>query len=207
MKFILMSTDLEERDIKLTELSHGSDKTQRLFREIMQLVQSEGEFSEDNTPFLIEAMRIGADSLTIVVTKMDESDIARHGFIPDAHEHCRFKRAGLIKQGEYQNEDSHLVFSFNDLDTAAAAVATLQHVFEGNSQVYKMDVSGKPRYYLWMRNETEDDRTTADLDAILQEFGLKHISNALSWQYLVEHAEVIIAEDAVEKLSLYHANA
>ena len=50
IKFVLMNDDLEERDIKINELSYASDKTQQLFREIMTMVQDEHEFAECETP-------------------------------------------------------------------------------------------------------------------------------------------------------------
>jgi len=200
MKFILMHTDLEERDIKINELSHSSDKTQRLFKEIIQLAQDEGAFTSESTPYKIEAMRVGVDSLAVMVTKLDADDFEKHyNLEPAAKGRCRYKRNDYIDQPEYPGEDSHSVFSFGSLDMAATACEAICLVFYGESRLYKLD----GRYCLWLLNETEDDRTTSDLEAILQEFGQKHVSNAISKQYLAEHGEVIIAEDAVGKLGLY----
>ena len=198
MKFVLMHTDLEERDIKISELSHSSDKTQRLFKEIMQLAQDEGAFTSEAAPLLIEAMRVGVDSLAVMVTKISTEDLERFSLVPAARERCRFKRDGYIHQPEYPGEDSHCVFSFEDLEVAASAAGAINLLFYGQSQLYKLN----QRYYLWMLNETEDDRTTADLEAILMEFGQKHVSSALSKQFMAEHGELIF-ENAVAKLSAY----
>ena len=199
MKFVLMQSDLEERDIKISELSHSSDKTQQLFKEIMQLVQDEEVFTTESAPFLIEAMRVGVDSLAVIVTKMNAEDLEkRYNLIPAAKDRCRFKRTEYIKE-DYPDEDSHVVFSFGNLDLAAAAALAVDPVFAGESRLYKLN----GQYYLWLLNETEDDRTTADIESVLSEFGHKHVSNALSMQYLAEHGEVILSQDAVDKLSQY----
>ena len=200
MKFVLMQSDLEERDIKISELSHSSDKTQQLFKEIMQLVQDEEVFTSESAPFLIEAMRVGVDSLAVIVTKMNAEDLEkRYNLIPAAKERCRYKRNEFIEPQDYPEVDSHIIFSFIDMDTSAAAAGAINNVFDGESQLYKLN----NQFYLWLLNETGDDRTTTDLEAILHEFGQKHISNMLSRQYLSEYAELVLSEDAVRKLCIY----
>jgi len=204
MKFVLMLDDLEERDIKITELSYASHKTQRLFREIMTLIQDEDEFVEGETPLMFEAMRVGVDSLVVVVTKIDEA-AENQGFnlIPAARRECRFKKRGIIKQQTLPGEDSHCVFSFENIDDLAACATRLPMHFKGKSQVYKMD--GK--FFLTLTNETEDTQTTAAFEMVLHEYGQKYMSNAISCQYLVEHGENFISENAVEKLRTYLHNS
>ena len=203
MKFVLMLDDLEERDIKINELSYASDKTQQLFREIATLVQDEQEFTEGETPLMFEAMRVGVDSLVVVVTKINHAleNEKKFNLIPAARQECRFKRSNPIKQPEHANEDSYSVFSFDNIDLLASAAIRLPQHFAGTSEVHKMD----SRIFLILTNETEDTTTTAELEAILYEYGQKHVSNRLSHQYLIERGEVLIAENAVDKLRMYHS--
>ena len=204
MKFVLRHDELEERDIDISEMSHTSDKTQQLFKEIVKLAQEEGSFLSESTPYLIEAMRVGVDSLVIMVTQLDEEDLKnKYSLVPAAKERCKFKRAGFISQPEHAGADSHSVFSFGDIDTVASACEAIAPVFCGHSRLYKLE----GRFFLWLANETEDDRPTSDLEAILREFGDKHVSSALSLQYLQEHGDEIIADDAIDKLSMYSAVA
>ncbi|MCL2197529.1 MAG: adaptor protein MecA [Defluviitaleaceae bacterium] len=202
IKFVLMTDDLEERDIKINELSHASDKTQQLFKEIMTLVQDEYEFVEEETPLMFEAMRMGVDSLVVVVTKMSQGMEKEKQFslIPAARQECKFKRGGVIKQPEITDEESHSIFSFDSFDMMAAGAVRLPEHFEGTSQVHKMEKT----YYLVITNETKDLKTTAELEAVLYEYGQKHVSNSISRQYILERGEVIIAENAVDKLRMYH---
>ena len=201
IRFVLMTQDLEERDIRIAELSYASDKTQQLFGEIMQLVQTEYEFTEESTPLMFEAMRMGVDNLVVVVTKISNSAEAeqRLNLIPQAKTECKFKRNGFIEQPPTVGEDSHSMFSFADIDAVAAGIKRICDHFKGPSAVYKME----SRYYLTLQNETEDDLSTKELEAILYEFGQKHVSNMVSKQYLAERGEVIIASDAVNKLRSY----
>lgn len=202
MKFVFMNHDLEERDIKINELSYASDKTQQLFREIMTLVQDEQEFVEgDEAPLMFEAMRVGVDSVVVVVTKMDNAvaNDMKFNLIPAARQDGRFKKTPPIKQPEQTDENSYSIFSFENIDILAAATARLPLNFAGVSQVHKMN----NRYFLLLTNETEDTSTTSELEAILYEYGQKHVSNELSHQYLLERGEEIIAENAVDKLRKY----
>jgi negative regulator of genetic competence, sporulation and motility len=82
----------------------------------------------------------------------------------------------------------------------AAGVSRLPINFEGTSQAHKMD----SRYFLLLTNETKDIKTTAELEAILYEFGQKHVSNTISHQYLIERGEIFIESNAVDKLRAYH---
>ncbi|MCL2456355.1 MAG: adaptor protein MecA [Defluviitaleaceae bacterium] len=201
IKFVLMTDDLEERDIKINELSYASDKTQRLFREIMTMVQDEQAFTEGETPLMFEAMRVGVDSLVIVVTKINEGIDREQTFnlIPAAQQECRYKKSSMIQQPETTDEESLSIFSFENIDLTAAGANRLPENFKGASQVFKMD----GRFYLLLSNETEDIRTTGELESVLFEFGQKHISNIISRQYLSERGEIIIFENDLEKLKTY----
>jgi len=198
MRFILMMDDLTARGIQLSELHYNSDKTQELFREIMELVQDEGDFNA--TQLMMEAKWEGDGKVVVMVTKLAETvtDADEFDLCPAARSHARFKRAPIIEPPETSEEESHSVFSFADMDMAAAAAARLD--FTGPSRFYKL----AGRYYLWLQNETLDERTTPELELALHEFGQKHISSDLSHQYLEEHGEIIIAEGAVEKLCRYN---
>ena len=201
MKFVLMHTDLMERDIKISELSHSSDKTQQLFKEVLQIAQDEGSFvSPDNAPYLIEATKIGIDGLSVVVTRMSPEDLdQRFSLVPAAKDRCQYKRNKYIDQVVYPGDESFSVFSFQGIDTAASAAGAIDPIFEGESRLYKLN----GQYFLWLQNNTQDDRPTASLEAIMQEFGEKHASTPISREYFAEHGEVIISDNAISKLAGY----
>jgi len=202
MKFVLMNDDLEERDIKMNELSYASDKTQQLFRELMTLVQDEQEFVEGETPLMFEAMRVGVDSLVVIVTKMEQNVGGEQSFnlIPAAQRNCKYKKSDPVSPPTQANEDSYSIFSFDNIDLLADAAVRLPSHFSGTSQVYKMD----ERIFLALTNETEDTATTAELESVLYEYGQKHVSNRISHQYLLERGKVLINENAIDKMRMYN---
>ena len=197
MRIILMTDDLAARDIHINELKPNSDKTRQLFQEIMQVVQEDGDFQ--STQLMMEARWEGDGKVVVTVTKLISHESGDDDFdlCPAARSIARFKRAPYIESEDGDEQESHSIFSFVDMDMAASAAACLD--FAGSSRLYKLE----GRFYLWLLNETEDERTTPELETPLYEFGQKHQSSSLSQQYLEERGEVILAEAAVEKLRLY----
>ena len=205
LKFIFKTNDLAERDIMLSEISFASDKTQQLFQEVLSFVQFESGFISGNTPLMLEASRVGVDSLVVLVTKVAKESCSFSGerrvsLVPPARQKCKYKRMmELLGSNSSPQEDSYSLFSFDDIEMAAAAAMRLPANFRGRSSAYKME----QRVYLVIINATPGKRTTAEMESVLFEYGKKHVSSILSHQFLVERAEVMIAEGAIEKLRAY----
>lgn len=70
----LTRADLEERQIRLSELAYGSDKAKDLFRDMMQQANSEFGFEADNMPLMIEAIPISADSIVLIISKVEDPE-------------------------------------------------------------------------------------------------------------------------------------
>lgn len=70
----LTKTDLEERHIRLSELAYGSDKAKDLFRDMMQQANTEFGFEADNIPLMIEAIPVSADSIILIVSKVEDPE-------------------------------------------------------------------------------------------------------------------------------------
>ena len=69
----LTSEDLAAREIKLSELALGSEKTRMLFRDMMQQAFVDFGFSADNTPLIIEAVPT-LNALILNITKVDDPE-------------------------------------------------------------------------------------------------------------------------------------
>ena len=206
IKFVLNQSDLMNRDIRLSELAYGSEKTQQLFREMMEQAMAECNFNADNTPLMIEAVPLSTDSIMIIVTKVAESrDDEKHmnllKHMREAKRHIQQQSQPTIRLD--RSPDSQLtIFSFKSLDEAASATARLFGSFTGKNSLYKSD----GRFYLIIHNDNQDDRLSiASIELILNEYGQKHISTPLSVVYLEEHGEVIIQDDAVDILNSVYA--
>ena len=70
----LTKSDLEERHIRLSELAYGSEKAKDLFRDMMQQANTEFGFEADNIPLMIEAIPVSADSIILIISKVEDPE-------------------------------------------------------------------------------------------------------------------------------------
>ncbi len=85
----LTSDDLADRQIKLSELVYGSDKTKKLFRDMMQQASIQFGFEAEDIPLMIEAIPLNSGCLVLVITKVEdpeELDTRFSNFAPSIHD-------------------------------------------------------------------------------------------------------------------------
>ena len=70
----LTQEDLASRQIKLSELAYGSEKTKLLFRDMMQQAANEFGFEADNIPLMIEAIPLSPEKIVLIITKVESPD-------------------------------------------------------------------------------------------------------------------------------------
>ena len=70
----LTREDLANREIKLSELAYGSEKAKSLFRDMMQQAADDFGFEANNIPLMIEAIPISADSIILIITKVEDPE-------------------------------------------------------------------------------------------------------------------------------------
>ena len=73
IRCILTKSELEMRDLKLSEIAYGSAKVKKLFRDMMQLAYVQCGFEADNIPLAIEVIPF-RDYASIIVTKVEEPE-------------------------------------------------------------------------------------------------------------------------------------
>ena len=186
LKLTLTKADLAERKIKLEDLISPSERTQKLFRDIMEQALDEEDFISENTPLMVEAIPSGGDGIMIIVTKVNNKE--KHA--DEDLRRWKKKPMDTLAHQEEKNSDI-LIYSFPSLDDVIGA-------FKGESAVYKND--GK--YFLVMQGDTYTTEETAeDAERILKEYGQKHISTPLAKYYLLEHGETLLAEQAIKALA------
>ncbi|WP_458407905.1 adaptor protein MecA [Anaerotignum sp.] len=202
LKLTLTKDDLMERDIKLEDLITPSEKTQKLFRDIMEQALDEEDFVSENTPLMVEAVPMGTEGIMIIVTKVNNKDKKGNttaDLLHQAQETRRWKKKPLdtLEHAEEKNSDI-LIYSFPELDDVIRVSIRLDGGFKGESAVYKND--GK--YFLVLQGDTYTTEESSDeLELVLKEYGQKHVSTPLAKYYLLEHGETIIADKAVKALS------
>lgn len=70
----LNKNDLASREIKISELAYGTEKAKDLFRDMMQQAAFEFGFEADNLPLMIEAIPMSAESIVLIITKVDDPE-------------------------------------------------------------------------------------------------------------------------------------
>ena len=212
VKFVLSRADLEVRDIRVTELAYGNEKTQMLFREMMEQASVECGFEAEDAPLMIEAIPFSSEGIVIIATKVDDIEEFEERFNQLPHvaqkENMRHDFFGQCKKArrkaerEQQAPDVFTIFSFESLDRATEAAYRLYNHVIHKSVLFKID----KRYYLFLENGcAEGERhpgalSLADIDAILGEYGQKHAASSISQHYLAEHGEVIVKHPAIVTL-------
>ena len=71
----LTKEDLEQRNIRLSELAYGSEKARMLFRDmLMEAFEKCGFTNDANIPLMIEAIPDRENSLVLVITKVEDPE-------------------------------------------------------------------------------------------------------------------------------------
>ena len=70
----LSKEDLEDRQIKLSELAYGSDKAKKLFQDMMIQASNEVGFEANDIPLVIEAIPVSSDCIVLIVTRVDDPE-------------------------------------------------------------------------------------------------------------------------------------
>ena len=64
----LTREDLENHQIRISELAYGSEKAKKLFQDMMQQASYEFGFEAEDIPLMIEAIPITPDSIVLIIT-------------------------------------------------------------------------------------------------------------------------------------------
>lgn len=70
----LTRADLAARQLHLSELAYGTEKAKSLFRDMMQQAAFEFGFEADDIPLMIEAIPSSADSIVLIITKVEDPE-------------------------------------------------------------------------------------------------------------------------------------
>ncbi len=201
LRMTLDHQDLLDRGLQLEDLIKPSDRTQALFRDIMEQALEQYDFISENTPLMVEAVPAGVDGITIIVTKIDQKDHATEAskLGPQSREQRRFKKKPMEQiDREQAAGNAMLIYSFAGLDDVIDVCLRLDEEYHGASALYK----NNGRYFLILQSDAAvAGDETEDLESVLNEYGQKHVSNILSKYYLVEHGETLIENKAVKTLA------
>ena len=203
LKFTLTQADMEEMKIKIEDLATPSERTQKIFRDMIEKAVSQCDFPIDNTPLMVEAVPASPESIMIIVTKVaNQKSESIEKFIQLDHSKGmrKYKRKSIEAPFSPRtvSDDSILIFSFDTLDDIIDLSPDISRVYTGTNSIYK----NNGRYFLIIINDNPLDNIEVEsIEGMMFEFGKKHISNMLAEEYLMEHGEKIIDGNALQILS------
>ncbi len=231
ISLVLQSEDLQNRNLKLTDLSYGSEKAKELLIEIMELAKTQVGFNAD-APLAVETVPLKDGAVKLIVTKIynpDELDARYSRFTPTKKGQVPFsimqmlentidKFEEALKQNsirginevnnveklEFKKDSEPMaIFEFDEIDKASDATKNIQY-FDYDSVLYKDEKNFK--YYLVLTlksNPTNEDKSLfAKVCNTIAEYGIRlKGKTGMNKAYYEEHYKTIIKEDAVSKLS------
>ena len=222
----LTHADLAARNLKLSELAYGTEKAKALFRDMMQQASFDFGFEAENIPLMIEAIPSSADSIVLIITKVEdpeELDTRFSKFTPSGDAEPINMEALEKLQGaeEFLNllnkvkeaaagtrisepEAAPSVFSvrlysFDSLDSVIRASRLLAPVYRGANTLYKDEGNG-----MFILAITPSEHSGSEFNKIcnmLSEYGSPEKADSSILAFLEEHCKIIVSADAVQKLS------
>lgn len=70
----LTREDLDERQLKISEIAYGSEKAKMLFKDMMQQANFEYGFEAEDIPLMIEAIPMNTGCIVFIITKVEDPE-------------------------------------------------------------------------------------------------------------------------------------
>ena len=176
---------------------------------------------------MIEAIPLGADSIVLIVTKVDnpeELDTRFSNFAPSVKKDAlpskaqpsqlsqllnALKESGAGQQGKTPDEImkerrdyllTSRLYSFETISDVIRASKLLSGIFEGDSSLYR-DEKTQLLYLLLKMHGVDEVTSMQSALAALSEYGQPEKISPARQQYVVTHCSPILAQNAIETLS------
>ena len=136
----LTSEDLATRNIKLSELAYGSEKTRALFRDMMQQAAMDFGFEAEDIPLMVEAIPLDLDADSIDASDVDDTATQ---FLQLLQRLRQEQNASKTEEKETTETDRELpsnlvrMFTCADLDAIILAAEALHGFYQGKNTLYK----------------------------------------------------------------------
>lgn len=222
----LTSADLAARQIKLSELVYGSQKTKKLFQDMVTEAHAKFGFEAAETPLMIEAIPVNSGCLVLLITKVedpeeldtrfsnfsssvleeDEEVEAAEGGFNSLMDLLNKLKAAALQAGasaalcDGKNDKDVFLFSFKNMDELLRAAQILRETAECKDSLYRDPESG--RYALMIERRNTEPSIYNRICNTLSEYGKGQRLRDSAVSYIKEHDVPIIKEKAIEALCL-----
>ena len=199
----LTHADLAARHLKLSELAYGTEKAKSLFRDMMQQASFDFGFEAENIPLMIEAIPSSADSIVLIITKVEDPEKLQGAeeFLNLLNKVKEAAAATSAPVEEPRQTDSFSIrlFSFSSLDGVIEAAKLIAPAYHGANTLYK-DESAET-FILALAPVENKLNEFNKICNMLSEYGSPEKADASVLAFLEEHCTILISADAVCKLS------
>lgn len=213
IKCTLNKSDLASRKINLSEFAYGTPKAKQLFQDMLQQAATELGFVAENTPIMIEAIPVSAESIVIIITKVEdpeELDTRFSHFSPDPDEFPDsfsdgYQDNSLIEDNvlklipsdssEEDHEDLVFTFKFKNIDDVCEAGKALSGSYHGLNSLYKE----KNDYYLVVHSSGHTRDFFNKVCNTISEYG--YMTNGYIPSRNMGQKILIAKDDAIQKLA------
>lgn len=226
----LTHADLAERHLKLSELAYGTEKAKSLFRDMMQQASFDFGFEAEDIPLMIEAIPASADSIVLIITKVEDPEeldtrFSKFTSAGDADGKTREPLSKLEDAEEFMDLLNKVKDAASSVEKSASrktdsaeptpipvklfSFETIDLVICAARLIAPMYQGANTLYRdsandMYLLALTPSEHTKQEFSKVcnmLSEFGAQEKASASVLAFLEEHCEITIAADAIQKLS------
>ncbi len=227
----LTKDDLADRQLKLSELTYGTEKAKNLFRDMMMQASVDFGFEADNIPLMIEAIPLPNECIVLIITKVEdpeELDTRFSKFAPATSEESDIAIEPLTAEGadnildifkrlldrhtenlKDTEKDSRAIELSEVLDLTAFYVFkdfdTLLKAAHVLKEFYQGDNSlykcKDGTFFLSISKSNHTPEEFNKVTNILSEYAKTEPYKTGRQSYLKEHEKLLIATDALQRLA------
>ena len=206
----LSKMDLEDRQIKLSELAYGSQKAKELFQDMIEQANEAFGFEADDIPLMIEAIPMAGENVILLISKVeapDELDTRFSRFTEGEEEEEISGSSDFVIPKESLTEvmakadasvDPVCMFEFTDMDRLWRMSHVVGDFYQGENRLYKDKTKNK--YYLFVHKSQHSAEDFNRLCNLRVEYGaMKKYTPAVEGYYS-EHGKLILKDHALQTL-------
>ncbi|MBR3243760.1 MAG: adaptor protein MecA [Parasporobacterium sp.] len=208
IKCTLNRADLASRQIRMSELAYGTEKTRGLFQDMMEQASNEVGFDANDLPLMIEAIPVSMDCIVLMITKVENPDEVDTKFsslthisdlLSDTAPSNAAESDSVLSEPKAAESPLERLFSFDSLDTVVSFAHRMNGLYDGENSLYKDKKTG--RYYLLLARSSHSLKEFGMVCSSALEYGSKESVNFARSAYLEEHFEKILPEKALQSLA------
>ena len=213
IKCTLSRSDLASRQIRMSELAYGTEKTRGLFQDMMEQASNEVGFDANDLPLMIEAIPVSMDCIVLMITKVEDPEEVDTKFSSLTHISDLLSGSGSEEESgpdlwepvspeNIRSEgpaEMERLYSFDSFDTVVEYAHRIGQFYNGKNSLYKDHSTG--RYYLLLSRSSHSLSEFGMICNSALEYGSKEPMNYARSAYLEEHFEKILSDDALQSLA------